>query len=523
MGSMSIFPLIGITLILTALVGLAIASLERGQVMQNWSSMRCSLPVMVSAGYFKPSTDPRSKSQFSSDNFQFCMKELVQTVTDIVMAPLVDIFSTHAGSASLMNNIMADIRNVVQLIYTTFMSYMKTYFLRFEQVAYQMSKIIQHLRMAMRRVNGIATSLIYLGLSVIRGMMNAIDFFMVVVMIILGIMVALIILLFFVLFPFMPIIMGVLAALLIVATGTMVGTLAHFKHAFCFDGDTRIGILKRTDNCTITEYICISDIKVGDILSDGGKVTAVIETVNEIESLFNINGIAVSGSHFVQKEDGTWNMVEHDSRAHIIHGKKTGTLYCLNTSTHIIPVMSISGVLNFKDWEEFDDDDIQSQYEWNYNVLKMLNNSTCYTVWQKGLKLFRLASSMPLMDGNSTVCLENGIHVPIKTIKIGDRIYDSQQTATTVIGCVYGIYRQNNTLLYQIPLICKDKSGNWKIIHLTDFTNDIYGYTLITESGCFNVKLDNIDHELCIRDFTEVGYNNIHNLYPFIADRLKYK
>lgn len=516
---MSVIPLIIITFILTALLGLSVASLEKNQVMQNWNNMRCSLPVMSTASYFKPASDPRTNSQFAADNFQFCMKNIVETVVDIVMAPLVDVFTSHASTGSLANTILSDIRTLVQQLYTAFMSYMKTYFLRFEQVAYQMSKIVQHLRLAMRRVNAIATSLIYVGLSVITGIMNTIDLFMVVIMIILAIMVILIILLWFVLFPVMPIIMSVISALLIVATGATVGALGSMSHSFCFRGDAKIVVKNPVDGTTSLKPI--SEIKLGDVVADGGIITAIIETINDTESLFDLNGIAVAGSHVVQQVDGSWDMVENDPRAHKIQEKQTGHIYCLNTTTHTIPIMSTSaGPMVFKDWEEFPTEDKYSQFLWNYYVLKMLNSHS-HTV-SASASWFNTAtpdSDMPLVCNTSLVFTEDGA-IPIHTVKIGDKIRDSESTLTSVIGVVKGTLAHVELKKTWHSSVFAEDCGVWKKwkSSLSQGNGTIEGTTLITESGSFIVLSDKLAK---IRDFTDVGYKNIDKLYPLILERLR--
>jgi len=52
-------------------LGLTIASLERTSVMNNWANRRCELPVVTASMFFKPDSDPRTKGDFSKDNFNF--------------------------------------------------------------------------------------------------------------------------------------------------------------------------------------------------------------------------------------------------------------------------------------------------------------------------------------------------------------------------------------------------------------------------------------------------------------------
>jgi hypothetical protein len=45
--------------------------------------------------------------------------------------------------------------------------------------------------------------------------------------------------------------------------------------------------------------------------------------------------------------------------------------------------------------------------------------------------------------------------------------------------------------------------------------------TLITESGEFAIWDEQEHREKWIRDFTEVGYQTIHETYPFVEARLR--
>ena len=160
----------------------------------------------------------------------------------------------------------------------------------------------------------------------------------------------------------------------------------------------------------------ISDIKIGDALGDDlndyGKVTAVIVMSGKNVKLFNLHGVHVSGSHVV-KED-VWKCVS-DSSA-IQTDTESDILYCLNTTSRIIPVYSDKTIL-FRDWEEIADEDKKGQYMWNYVILTKLNNSSHYSKWKDGLSIFET----PFM--NVKVKTSNGF-VDISTLRVLDKVLD---------------------------------------------------------------------------------------------------
>ena len=47
------------------------------------------------------------------------------------------------------------------------------------------------------------------------------------------------------------------------------------------------------------------------------------------------------------------------------------------------------------------------------------------------------------------------------------------------------------------------------------------GITLITDSGDFIIWDDDFKKEIIVRDFTEIGYDCIHETYSFVEARLR--
>ena len=525
-------PFIVLTIILTASLGYVIASMERTQVMKNWSTRRCQLPVMVAASYFKPASDPRTPSEFATENFNFCMKELVQRVTEIAMAPVVGVFGQQADSTSGLGEILTRVRKVVHTIYDQFMSYLSTFFTRYTQTVYQFSRIVQYLRSVFRRVNAMAVGLVYMGLTLIRGIMNTVDFVMFVIMVILGIMVALIIILFFILFPFIPLIMSVIAALIIVATATTAGTLSHYRSAFCFAGGTLVPVMKKRG----VKHVPIEEVRVGDNLADGGRVTSCMVMSGEGVQLYSLRGITVAGSHIVEGVNGVWTTVEHDTRAKKYDGK-VAYVYCLNTTTHIIPLIdNTDSYIRFRDWEEYDSSDVGGHIGWNYHVFSRLNRNADYNTWRDNLTASAsIASSADVLVVAGTQVFVNSADdtnmpesVSIKSVKIGQTIWDGfSKSYTRVIGIVHGVMLKgccetglivwdDGMKVWRRTGISLDMRDGEEYERTDKYENgDTPGYMLITESGSFTVHGVQDRNPKHIRDFTEVGYDRIEETYEY--------
>ena len=82
------WPFLLLTCILLVALGALIVRLDRVNVMDQWNTRRCEIPVMFTASFFKPDEDPRSTSEFSSANFEFCMKSSIDSFMSRMMAPI---------------------------------------------------------------------------------------------------------------------------------------------------------------------------------------------------------------------------------------------------------------------------------------------------------------------------------------------------------------------------------------------------------------------------------------------------
>ena len=351
------WPFMLIVFALLILLGLTIASIERSSVIKNWTTRRCDIPVAFTAAFFKPDTDSRSANDFAKENFEFCMKTYVDKFIALFMGPITTVFGKQVDSANSAMSSMNAIRNTTQTMYNTLATYLDKYFRKFTASVYEVNRIMQYLHMAVSRASAMAMSMVYAGITMFRGMINAFQVVIRVVLIICTIMLVIIIILWFILFPVIPLILGTLGAVIslvmalsMVMSSSLSSEASSKKGGFCFAEGTRIG----------EKHTPVQDIKVGDDLGlQCGKVTAVIRMEGNNIPLYNLNGIYVSGSHLVKGTDHVWKLVASDERA--VKTDKTSTiLYCFNTTSNMIPIVvtdqSQQHIL-FRDWEEIDNDD----------------------------------------------------------------------------------------------------------------------------------------------------------------------
>jgi hypothetical protein len=517
-------------------LGLTIAKLEKTTVMNNWAKRRCEIPVMAAASFFKPTSDPRSSGEFAKDNFEFCMKTHVDKFTALFMSPIQALFSKQVNLASSGVDGVNTLRGITSTLYNTLLGILDPYFRKFMASVYEISRVVQYMHMAVKRINAIMVAMLYSGLTMFRGMINTIQFVIKVILIICGIMLAIIIILIFVLFPFVPLILSVLGA--VVATvlaitmavtgeiGGLADTANSDKSGFCFAENTMVSVMRNGQHVSVK----VQDIKINDELAHNcGKVTATVTMSGENVPLFNINNIIVSGSHLVLGTDNVWKSVAKDERA-IPVTTTSPLLYCFNTTSHSIPIISSTNnnTTNtlFRDWEEIEDEDYKGQWLWNYNILKTLNKGTNYTKWKDSL---HPGATIPLMSGNTSIKTSQGF-VPISSLEINKSyVIGKDGKEHAVLGIIYGEVENvsensSQTEKWHTELYELNGAGTWikgKGTLKLDGNANAHGYSIITQSGEFIIWDNATQTEKVVRDFTDIGYKRIHETYPLVASRLR--
>lgn len=526
------WPFFLLTVFLLFCLGFTVMNLERTTVVANWSLRRCELPIMVASGFFKPDSDPRSKTDFAADNFEFCMKKVIDNFLDLLMKPINALFGQHLDVASSAMGALSGVRQIAQKLYTAFMDYLGQYFKKFNVAIFEMSRIVQYIRMAVNRASAIAISTIYSGLSLFRGMINSIQVVIRVVLIICGIMLAIIIILWFILFPVIPIILGTLAAVIAVVMA-MAGILGSQlqsdaeskKSGFCFAEGSKIVTINAEGK---QECVPVERIVLGQSLgSNAGTITAIIKMDGSGIPMYNLEGIYVSESHLVKGINGIWTSVGEDPRA-VKTAFTSPILYCFNTTSNNVPIQGTNDVILFRDWEEIGNEDETGQYQWNEMVSTMLNEThyegdwrgACKTDWKKDVKA---ECEVALMAKDILVKTMRGF-VPIRSIRLlQEDVVDRNGKPQKVRGLVYGTVENATDNRKWISECYEFENAQWRkkpssVLHGSSI---IEGMSLITESGEFVIWDETQQKERFIRDFTEVGYDTIHETYAFVEARLR--
>lgn len=482
-------------MVLGLTVGLSfmMVGLDIEAIKENWSEKRCDLDVIMTGFLYKQGSDERSATEFMSENFQFCIKDTVQSFLKILMTPVFSAFNVQLNLAEGVVMIMNVLRNLKSEMLNSFMKIITPMYQRFINTGMAFSLNFQRFYSAMRRVAGIAVASLYLGMSVHVLLDNFIKFVVKIVLIIMGIIAGLLVIMFFGIVPFL----GLLIAVVVLLDQAGFDTLG-MGSVFCFDPKTPIVLFDKTIKP-------IEKLIVGDQLEDGGFVQGVLRSTAANEQIYSVRGILVSGSHLVYDEEkDEWMPVSEYQFAEPIFSKPE-TLICLRTSTRNIPIRDFYGFKHyFRDWEELPDKEGVDGF-WNYLVSKLIK-----------AKKTAIPNEDPLCGVRCEVRLSTGEKIPIAHVRIGDSVY-SEKGFTKVLGVYEGMASISS------PKGLTDgvwiKEGNeWG--HMNMKASEVQrGYHLVTQAGTFWIESDS--YSGCIRDFTEVGLDQLPLTYSFTRALLK--
>jgi hypothetical protein len=470
-------------------LGILFASTDRQDVIANWEKRRCAVPVIIGGAWYKPASDPRSSLEFASENFKFCMEQVVRETFTSVLNPILALFKQQIDFAIVVKQIQNGIQEMLGNFFRTFSKLLDGVFQRFMSVGFEFRRIFGEALQAMERAFGIAITTVYLGISTIVGIDNSVNFVIKVVMIILGILAGLMILLFFILLPVLPIIMTTIAVL--VAGG--VGAAGGFSGTFCFAPGTKLATQRGS--------LRIEKVALGDTLSDGGVVEGILRVNGSQTDLYQLEDTIVSGDHLVYYETlRKWILVKEHPQARPVL-KREPVLYCLNTSTRIIPI----GTYTFRDWEELTPN---LQKDWNLLVCDMLKGRTSGD-----------AEDYPLLSGAWFVQTPDG-RMNLRDIHLGAKVLDDTGAFTKVLGIYEGTEHADSVdTFWSTDSIWWKQKGIWTQNSATaKLPYKKYGFHLITDSGTFTIFKPGT--ECAVRDFTEVGCSKISETYEWMKRRL---
>ena len=272
------------------------------EVKSNWAKYRCRIDVMMMADYY---------GHDSGENLGFCLKEAFDGRAKEALGPFyvyigkfVSVLMTMLSSLNSIRMIFATIVGSATQIFSEFSERIQALFNRFQMSAIRM-------KMLMGRVFATMYAIIFMGMSGLKGMSNLGNTF-----------------------------------------------LFKFLDTFCFDPDTPIEM-----DCG--KSLRIQDVKIGDILKGGHRVTATFQFAADGQEMVRLPRQSRQSTHSDDILVSTNHYILHNSRwipskDHPLSiptdswmGGEKRPLICLNKHTHQIQL----GDYIFRDYDETSEGD----------------------------------------------------------------------------------------------------------------------------------------------------------------------
>uniref|UniRef100_A0A6C0HC03 Vint domain-containing protein n=1 Tax=viral metagenome TaxID=1070528 RepID=A0A6C0HC03_9ZZZZ len=321
-------------------------------IKENWAVERCNPKVIPFAGFInKP--EGASTIQYTQDNFNFCMQNILTSITGYAVEPLTYITASLTSLYGEIANTLNSIRTIISNVRTNMAKIAQEILGRILNIMTPIQMILISFMDLMGKVQGIFAAGLYTSLGTyytLKSLMGAIlQLVVIVLMILAGLIAGLWIL------PFtwpaaitgtavflsvsipLIIIIAFMNQVLHVDINSPIPSVPGPRH--CFDGRTHVTMNNGSQKP-------IEEIKVGEILANNNVVTAKLKLDAKEVEMFQLGEIIVSGSHLV-KHTNQWIQVKDHPLALALSYCEP-YIYCLNTSLKTVAI----GAFEFSDWDE---------------------------------------------------------------------------------------------------------------------------------------------------------------------------
>jgi len=409
----SLFLFIIITILVLLFVSYCFTMINIQPIKDDWKNQRCNPYVIPFAGIInKPSN--MGVNEFTKENFAYCTQNILKNITGEAVSPLTFIITMLSNVTTNIKNSLNNIRGMFSNVRDFLQNVTQEVMGRLLNVIAPIQQIILSFRDFIGKIQGVMSASLFTLLGsyyTLQSLMGAIAQFIITILIALAALVA-----GFWAFPFTwgaaiantAIFLSIsipFAVILAFMSKTMgIRPSRGIPRLKCFDKDTMILMQDGTKKE-------ISNIQLGDVLNDGGKVTAKMVVESEGSIMYNLNGVIVSDSHMVLYND-SWIRVSDHPEANIVNNYTLPHLHCLNTTTKVIKINN----LIFSDWDELSEDDIDTfkcmhiynKYNTNPNGERKFDTSMIHKYFDGGFQ------------GNTCIKLEDGTQLPIRSVFVGD-------------------------------------------------------------------------------------------------------
>tara|TARA_Y100000780_G_scaffold232460_1_gene264207 strand:+ start:5516 stop:7063 length:1548 start_codon:yes stop_codon:yes gene_type:complete len=448
-------------------------------IKKNWNINKCKPGVIPFAGIInKPKN--MTAFEFTSTNFMECLNSVQTSITGDFLQPIYYIVNTVKSSLDGITSDIQMVRKKITSVIDNMVSIDSKIMGKIMGFLTPIRLMLIKMKDALSKIMGVGVTTAYSTIGLWLSLQTFIKAFVTIMLDGLYAMVGILVLLWILPFTWelaaaYTAIFGVAAGFIgVVVTGAedIIGnTRGVPKAPMCFDERTELELLDGSVKN-------IREIKLNDVLQDGGIVTAFFKVSQNDMDMYSLNNTIVSGNHSVIFNNKWISVSEHPHSIRLFNYNKK-YLYCLNTTTKNICINNIT----FSDWDDIDNDELISLRE-NLSD-KKIEYRNIHNKLDSGF------------NEESILTLECGKKFRLGDIKIGDNV----NLGGEVKGIVYitthdlDIYNininNNNVKCCKNNIIC-DNLGNDSNLNLFNKDKLIhkpeYLLHLITENGYIEIN-----------------------------------
>jgi len=389
-------------------------------IKENWTKERCNPSVMPFAGLIN-APPGASKFDYTSENFNGCLNSILKSIINRVFAPIYYVMNVFTSFFKVTIDSLQHIRKIFDTMRTSLSSTSNEIYGRSMNVTVPVIQLFINIKDMLSKTQGVMSTALFSVFGGYLGLKSVIAWSVDLTISIIMSIVAFIIFLWVV-----PFTWGVAASLTTVTIPliALLGVVASKTNRILKSSPSR-GLPKKPrcfdENTVVTLHDdsskFIKNLKVGEILIDGSKITGIMKSSTEDHTFYYLNGITVTGTHRVYHKDMGWILVKEHPDSIFIKNYFKKTMYCVGTSSKLLLLDDII----FGDWDELDNNNIVELYANTRHVLP---------------DYFMREHIHKYLDGGfidgTEIELKNGTLVKIENVKINDILKNGEKVLTTV-------------------------------------------------------------------------------------------
>ena len=173
---MKSLPLILVTMVFIGVFANSVISLQIDEVRANWDKRRCEALVIAVAHLIPDGKDPSiDPTQFSVENFEFCLKGVVTSSLNAALYPVTQAFKLQIDLTQPIAESTNYLRSNAKSLMNPLNKYFQVMWDKMKIITNSISLIFYKLNSAYQRIQGIITSALFAGISIIRGILNVLN------------------------------------------------------------------------------------------------------------------------------------------------------------------------------------------------------------------------------------------------------------------------------------------------------------------------------------------------------------